>query len=66
MAGKVEQTKGRIKEAAGAITDDDQLRREGKVDQASGKVKEVAQKVADKVKETTGKVKNAGHCANDK
>jgi len=40
MGGKVDQVKGRVKEAAGALTDDDRLRTEGKVDQAKGKVKE--------------------------
>jgi uncharacterized protein YjbJ (UPF0337 family) len=51
MTGKTDEAKGRIKEAAGAITDNDQLRREGKIDQAAGKVKEAAQKAVDKVKQ---------------
>jgi uncharacterized protein YjbJ (UPF0337 family) len=42
--------KGRAKEAAGAATDDDQLRREGKIDQAAGKTKEAAEKGIDKAK----------------
>ena len=50
MAGKTDQVKGRVKEAAGAITDNDKLRREGKTDQAAGKVKEVVEKVVDKTK----------------
>ena len=29
MSGKAEELKGRVKEAAGAITDNDQLRRRG-------------------------------------
>ena len=32
MSGKADEVKGRVKEAAGAITDDDKLRREGKVE----------------------------------
>ena len=52
MSGTVDQTKGRIKEAAGALTGDDKLRREGKLDQAVGKVKDAAGKVADKVRDT--------------
>ncbi len=40
MTGKGDEIKGRIKEAAGAITDNDELRREGKIDQAAGKVKQ--------------------------
>lgn len=49
MAGKQDEIKGRVKEAAGAITDNDKLRREGKIDQAAGKVKQVAEKGVEKV-----------------
>ena len=48
MSGKSDQIKGRAKDAAGAITDDDKLRREGKIDQAGGKTKEAVEKVVDK------------------
>jgi uncharacterized protein YjbJ (UPF0337 family) len=51
MGGKMDQVKGRIKEAAGAITDDKSLKREGQIDQAVGKVKETAAGIAKKVKE---------------
>ena len=51
MTGKQDEIKGRIKEAAGAITDNDELRREGKIDQAAGKVKQAAQKVVEKVQD---------------
>ena len=51
MTGKTDEVKGRVKEAAGAITDDDQLRREGKIDQATGKIKQAADKAVDKVKQ---------------
>jgi uncharacterized protein YjbJ (UPF0337 family) len=51
MGGKMDQIKGRIKEAAGVITDDDHLKREGKLDQVVGKVKETAARVAEKVKD---------------
>ncbi|HEX7449614.1 MAG TPA: CsbD family protein [Pirellulales bacterium] len=51
MSGKADEMKGRVKEAAGAMTDDDQLRREGKVDQTTGKVKQTAEKVIDKAKD---------------
>ena len=47
-----DDAKGRLKEAAGSLTGDDDLRREGKVDQATGKAKEGADRVADKVKDT--------------
>jgi uncharacterized protein YjbJ (UPF0337 family) len=50
MGGTTDKAKGRVKEAAGALTDNDSLRREGKVDQAVGKVKDAAEAVVDKVK----------------
>jgi len=58
MSGKMDQVKGRIEEAAGVITDNDRLKRQGKLDQAVGKVKETAAKVAEKVK---GKVERAAN-----
>ena len=45
------ELKGRIKEAAGALTGNDKLRAEGKADQAVGKVKQVAEKAVEKVKQ---------------
>ena len=56
MSGKTDVVKGRIKEAAGALTDNDKLREEGKTDQAVGKVKEVAEKAIEEVKEAVKKV----------
>jgi uncharacterized protein YjbJ (UPF0337 family) len=50
MGGKKDQIKGRIKEAAGVLTDNDRLKREGKLDQAVGSVKETAEKAVDKIK----------------
>ena len=44
MSGKTDQIKGRIKEAAGVLADDDSLKREGQWDQAVGKVKEKAER----------------------
>ena len=52
MSGKTDQIKGRIKEAAGVLTDNDRLKREGKLDQVVGKVKETAEKAVDKIKDT--------------
>jgi uncharacterized protein YjbJ (UPF0337 family) len=57
MSGKSEEVKGRIKEAAGALTGDDKLRREGKLDQATGKVKQVVEKVVEKTKDVLGDLK---------
>lgn len=46
-----DELKGRAKEAAGDLTDDEDLEREGKVDQATGTVKEKAGDAADKVRD---------------
>ena len=51
MSEKTEDLKGRAKEAAGSLTDDDKLRREGKVDQASASAKEKAEDAVDAVKD---------------
>lgn len=56
MSGKADELKGRVKEAAGAIMDDDQMRREGKVDQAAGKVKQAAEEVIEKAKDVVQNV----------
>jgi uncharacterized protein YjbJ (UPF0337 family) len=50
MSGKTDVVKGRIKEAAGALTGNDKLRQEGKADQAVGQAKQAVQKAADTVK----------------
>lgn len=47
--------KGRIKEAAGDLTDNDDLKNEGKVDRASGFVKDKVEQVTDKVKDVVNK-----------
>jgi uncharacterized protein YjbJ (UPF0337 family) len=57
MGGKTDVAKGRIKEAAGALTDNDKLRAEGKTDQAVGEIKQVAGKAVDKVKRTVKKLR---------
>ena len=49
-SGKTDEVKGRVKEAAGALTDDKKLKREGKTDQAAGKIKQKAEKLIDKAK----------------
>lgn len=50
--GKIDDAKGRVKEAAGDLTDDQSLKNEGKVDKASGAVKDTVGGAADKVKDT--------------
>jgi uncharacterized protein YjbJ (UPF0337 family) len=50
-----DDAKGRIKEAAGDLTGDDDLKREGKVDKATGAVKDGLDKASDKAKDAVGK-----------
>ena len=53
--GNIDDIKGKAKEAAGDLTDNDGLKREGKVDQVLGDVKDVAEGAADKVKDVLHK-----------
>jgi uncharacterized protein YjbJ (UPF0337 family) len=50
MHGKGDEMKGRVKEAAGALTGNKKMKREGKIDQAAGKTKQAASNAIDKVK----------------
>ena len=45
--GDADKAKGRLKEAAGALTDDKSLKNEGKVDKAAGSTKNVVDKAKD-------------------
>lgn len=51
MPDNTDDLKGRVKEAAGDLTDDQSLKNEGKADRASGKVKDAVDSVTDKVKD---------------
>jgi uncharacterized protein YjbJ (UPF0337 family) len=46
-----DEIKGRAKRAAGELTDDDELRREGQADKAAGKAKDAIDRIKDKVKD---------------
>ena len=46
----MDEAKGRLKEAAGALTGDEKLKAEGKLDQLAGKLKDAAEIVVGKVK----------------
>ena len=48
---RIEDLTGRLKEAAGDITGDEKLKREGQIDQASASVKQKIGEVADSLKE---------------
>jgi uncharacterized protein YjbJ (UPF0337 family) len=53
--GSMDDAKGRVKEAAGDLTGDQELKDEGKVDRASGKVKDAVGGAADKAKDALRK-----------
>ena len=53
--GSVDEAKGRTKEAAGALTGDDDLKREGKVDRATGTVKDKVGDASDKLKDAVNR-----------
>jgi len=55
MGGTADESKGRLKKAAGELTGNERLKREGDVDKASGKVKKATDKVADKAKDAVRK-----------
>jgi uncharacterized protein YjbJ (UPF0337 family) len=50
-----DDAKGRVKEAAGDLTNDKDLKREGKADRTAGKAKDAVDKVSDKVKDAIHK-----------
>ncbi len=53
--GDVDDAKGRLKEAGGALTGDDSLKNEGKVDQGVGSVKDKVGDAGDKLKDVLHK-----------
>ena len=57
MTENLDDAKGRVKEAAGDLTDDDSLKNEGKVDQASASVKDKVGDAADKAKDLVNRDK---------
>ena len=60
MSGSTgDQVKGRVKEAAGDLTNDDDLKREGKMDRATGEVKEKLDDAKDWVADKVDDVKDA-------
>ena len=56
--GKFDDAKGRVKEAAGALKDDDELKREGKVDQAAGRAKGKLDDLKDKADDAVDSVRD--------
>ena len=52
MSGTSDKIKGRVKEAVGALTDDQRLKDEGRMDQTTGKIKQAVGRVVDEAKDT--------------
>ena len=59
MAGKMDQIKGRIKEAVSMLTDDESLKQERKLDQVVGKVKGNVANVKGKLAQAVETMKEA-------
>jgi uncharacterized protein YjbJ (UPF0337 family) len=57
MDNNLDQTKGRIKQAAGDLTGDDDLKKEGKADVTAGKIKKLLKNAQDKLSGLVDKVK---------
>jgi uncharacterized protein YjbJ (UPF0337 family) len=53
--GSADDLKGRVKEAAGDLTDDRGLENEGKVDRATGGVKDTVDDAGDKLKDAVNR-----------
>jgi uncharacterized protein YjbJ (UPF0337 family) len=58
MSGEKDQITGRVKQAAGDLTDDEELKNEGEVDEASGDLKDKIGDVSDKINEGVDNVKD--------
>lgn len=58
MEGRMDEYKGRAKEATGDLTDNEELQREGQADQASGKVKQSMENIKDKAEDLVDKTRN--------
>ena len=58
MGENLDQAKGRVKQAAGDLTDNDSLKREGKADELGGKVKGLVDDLKDKANDAVDAVKD--------
>lgn len=56
ISNKVEDAKGKVKEGAGDVTGNDDLKNEGKGDQASAAVKDGVEKVKDAIGDVKDKL----------
>ncbi len=58
MSGKMDKMKGKAKQAAGDMTDNDELEREGERDEAAGKMKDKVDDAKDGVNDGIDKLKH--------
>lgn len=58
MDKDLDQAKGRIKQAAGDLTDNDRLKKEGKADETAGKAKEFLGNAKDKADDMIDRVRD--------
>lgn len=56
-----DQAKGRIKQAAGDLTDNSDLKREGKADETAGRAKEVLGDIKEKAENAVDALKDRVH-----
>ena len=57
MSGEFDKAAGRVKQAAGDLTDNEDLKNEGKKDEAAGKMKDAVDSVKDKADDVIDKIK---------
>lgn len=58
MGAIIDKTKGRIKQAVGALTDDKELKREGRAEELKGKVEGKVEDIKNAAKKITNAVKD--------
>jgi uncharacterized protein YjbJ (UPF0337 family) len=58
VSGEKDKLTGRVKQAAGDLTDDDDLNNEGRKDETAGKVKDTVDKAKDKVNDAVDNVRS--------
>jgi uncharacterized protein YjbJ (UPF0337 family) len=61
VEGTGDEMKGRVKEAAGDLTDNKDLKNEGRTDKAAGKAKGVVEDIKDKAEDAVDSVKDKLH-----
>ena len=58
MSGEADKIGGRIKQAAGDLTDNEDLKNEGEKDEAAGKVKDTVDDAKDKVNDAVDGIRD--------